>query len=253
MSCPSPKAAERPPQHSPQRLSKLLCSRGMHCGDKPAPPRSLRAGADRQLSRTRSTSLMKQESRFPLQPTASLTSIPNCRLAQFGWGVGQKAIPVRAGVQTDSACSHRTGRAHPVGRGLLPAYHHPAPAQPPQKGWPPQPCSSCSLPCLQPAPRDKAEQNPTPRTWGAAGQSWGLRGSVLAQLCHSLHEVLHNQVHIGTGGVPPHTQPQGVLRHLVGDPTAEQDRRGPETQAGGRGFNWEAKEVHTSLERFTEP
>lgn len=60
--------------------------------------------------------------------------------------------------------------------------------------------------------------------------SWGLRGLVLLQLRHSMHEVLHNQVHICLGGVSPHTQPQGVLCHVVGDPTAQQNRGGPETQ-----------------------
>lgn len=67
---------------------------------------------------------------------------------------------------------------------------------------------------------------------------------VLAKLCHSLHEVLHNQVHICTGGVSSHTQPQGVLCYVAGDPAAEQNRGGPETNVGMSGFNLKTKKTH---------
>lgn len=85
------------------------------------------------------------------------------------------------------------------------------------------------------------------------GDSRCLRGLVLVQLRHSLHQVLHNQVHVCSGGISPHAQPQGILCHVVGDPTAEQNGGGPETDTGVSGFNSKAKEAHASPDSYTMP
>lgn len=79
---------------------------------------------------------------------------------------------------------------------------------------------------------------------------WGL---VLLQLLHSLHEVLHSPVHVCPCGATPHAQPQRVLRHLWGNPTAQQHWGGPGTQPRGGGWTGRPRKPHTSAGSFAEP
>lgn len=80
----------------------------------------------------------------------------------------------------------------------------------------------------------------------------GLLGLVLFQLLHSLQEVLHSPVHICPCGATPHAQPQCVLCHLWGNPTAQQHWGGPGTQPGGGGWTPRQRKPNTSAGTLTE-
>lgn len=79
---------------------------------------------------------------------------------------------------------------------------------------------------------------------------WGL---VQLQLLHSLHEILHSPVHLCPGGATAHAQPQRILRHLWGNPAAQQHWGGPATQPGGGGWTGRLRKPHTSAGSLTEP